>query len=89
MQIRSKPLKAAARFFGFRSATLHEGPKNRKKRGVMVGYELGVAAGGTVLAFGLANWWNPAGWVTVAAPIAYTLVTYGIGSIMQGSFENN
>ena len=55
----------------------------------MVGYELGVAAGGTVLAFGLANWWNPAGWVTVAAPIAYTLVTYGIGSIMQGSFENN
>ena len=59
------------------------------EKGIMVGYEIGVAGGGILLAYGLANWWNPTGWVAIAVPIGYTLVTFVAGSVLQSEFENN
>ena len=54
-----------------------------------MGYELAVAGGGIFIAYGLANWWNPTGWVAIVIPGAYTVVTFIAGSVIQSSFESN
>ena len=59
------------------------------EKAVMVGYELCVAGGGLLLAYGLANCWNPVGWVALGAPIVYTAITFVGGNALQGYLENN
>ena len=55
----------------------------------MVGYDIGVAVGGIALAVGLANCWNPAGWVVMGAQLIYGAVTYGIGVAIENRLVHN
>jgi len=55
----------------------------------MVGYDVGVAAGGIALAVGLANCWNPAGWVALSVQLIYGLVTFGIGFAIENGLGQN
>ena len=37
--------------------------------------DVGIGVGGVVLAFAIANFWNPTGWVAAVAGLSYTVVT--------------
>ena len=53
----------------------------------MVGYELSTAGVGVCIAYGLANVWNPTGWVALLVPVGYTAVTFFAGGALQTWFE--
>ena len=55
----------------------------------MVGYELSTAGVGVCIAYGLANVWNPTGWVALLVPVGYTAVTFFAGGALQTWFEEN
>ena len=71
--------------------TMHIGNPNLtpSEKGIMSLYEVGVAAGGIGLTYGVVNCWNPSGWVVLGVTVVYSTGTYVVGSILQSYFENN
>lgn len=53
---------------------------------IMTGIEALNAVGGVILAFSIANWWNPFGWAGVSASLLYTISTFLITSTVNDSF---
>jgi len=59
------------------------------EKAIMVGYELSTAGVGVCIAYGLANVWNPTGWVALLVPVGYTAVTFFAGGALQTWLEEN